>query len=216
MCLLLAGTSAIYAQTVEKGLAVEISSGVGSGWWLYNRGSTHPAILNDQGWDRTSHSPFWNSSISLIYRFQKISAGLHVQYDLFLEDKMRAFDDRDAVYSRYKIADNAVPLVRYGMQFEVMLLKKRRYSLSPAFSIGAFTIDTRHPQAELFNDHRYLEFSLSNEIYSRRFSLIVKPQFKVFSMTHRAPVFFNERHELYNFGAVIGFRWWVFCSGGSE
>ncbi len=193
-----------------QGFAIDVGSGFSSGWWLYNRGSADPDILNDQGWDRTSNSPFWHNSIGLLYRFRQVSLGVTLQYDLFLEDKMRAFDDRDAVYARYPIADNSVPFTKYGLQLEVVLLQKRRYTLSPMLQFGRFQLETDHPQANNFSDESFMVFGLTNEISWQRFSLVFRPQLSTFRIAHKETVFRNEGHSIYNFGLSLGMRWWPF------
>ena len=214
--LLFSGSHSGFTQSISQshrsGFAIDISSGISSGWWLYNRGSTNPDILNDQGWDRTSNSPFWHNSISLLYRFQQLSLGVTLQYDLFLEDKMRAFDDRDAVYARYPIAENAVPFRKYGLQLEFTLLQKRRYTLSPMLQFGSFQLETDHPQSENFSGELFWVIGLTNEISWRQLSFIIRPRFSSFHMNHKETVLRNEGHQIYNFGLALGIRWWPFST----
>ncbi|MFQ5674331.1 MAG: hypothetical protein ACE5G1_00415 [bacterium] len=188
---------------------VEASSGVASGWWIYNRGSTDPDLFNNQGWDRTQHSFFLSFKFSLFYKINRFKIGVGAYRSLFLEDTMLAFEDSDDTFSRYGISNGSVQLSMFSLQTEFDLVQSGNYTLGPKVGFGFFEIDTTHPQKGNFGQQTFWEVGLTNEIRFSRFALVLRPQYEALIILPKEARFAHEKHTIYDFGLDIGIRYWL-------
>lgn len=195
------------AQRESPGLDIEIASGATTGWWVYNRGSSDPAILNDQGYDRTHHCLFLPATVAVLYRHPKFRAGLTAEYLWMFEDKMFRNSDRVADPERIKISDGFVKIMKIGLQAEYVLFHRNKYILAPGVKGGVFEIKTLHPEQDNFGTKLYGELFVTNEfLMNDRLSFIVRPTYKGMSIAPKTQFFEHQRHSILHFGAEVGLR----------
>ena len=201
--------SLTFCQTKSNRLVLEYSTGVATGWWVYNKGTTDPGLFNTLGIDRTNHAVFFPIDFNVLYKFKKIKLGAGVNYSLFFASRMRSFEDSDNLFSRYKISDGTVKFKKLSLQTEFDFIEKGTYTLSPNVRFGIFKLDTIHPEKANFGRQTFWEFGISNEIRFSRFGLVLRPKYNASTIQPEAANNKNEKHNLYNFGLDLGIRYWI-------
>lgn len=205
ICLLLLFPTLLYSQN----LAIEATTGVQTGWWVYDKGSTDLAFDNNLGWDRSHHAPFWPVGIGAFYRIGRFKLGAAIHYSRLFDKTMIGSRDSDVVRDRYPISDGAVKFVKYGLQTEFELIAKMRYTMAPLLRFGWFQIDTLHPEKDNFGRKTFWDFGLTNEIKFGKLGFIMRLIYSVLEIQPEQARNRNEHHDFYNFGLNLGVRYWL-------
>lgn len=204
---LLCMSSLVCAQ--KGGFSFEIGTGMGAGWWVYDKGVTDTLPSIHRGYDRTHLAAMWPSELSGIYTAGRWSVGLGIGY-LFLDDKrMVGSEHRRGRSRKYNVAakDRAGIFIRHAnLQGQYYLIQNARLSLGAQLRVGLFQMVHAHPRASTFRLHLSQEFGLVHLIpLTSHFSLYIRPQFSNFRIW-TADGFDGERHNVYSLSGVIGLR----------
>lgn len=194
----------------NQNLIIEIFSGVETGWWVYNKGSTEEGIQNNLGWDRTRHRPFIPIELGIYYKINRIKIGVGVVHSWFFENAMLSSYDSYFFPNNYQISENSIKILQMNLQTEFDLVQKPNYSLSPLIKFGIFDIDTNHPQKDNFGTKTVFGFGITNQIKLSKATLLIRPIFHWFAIQPKVEKVFNEKHNIYSIGLNIGLRYSLF------
>lgn len=204
ICFLLLLTVFAYSQ---NSLNVEFTSGIETGWWVYNKGSTDSHLANNLGWDRTRHSIFLPAELSVFYQSGRYGIGAGINYSVFFVYQMVRSTDTYFLPSIYRVSDNSVKFLKMNLLAEFGLIQKVSYSLSPIVKFGLFHIDSTHPRKENFGRKTFWTFGITSEIKMSKISLVVRPVYNVLTILPREEKEFNEKHNIYSMGLNFGIRY---------
>lgn len=206
LCLALMAIAPQYSHAQSGRWFVELSSGFGSGWWAYNRGSTSPESADLIGLDRTPHSPYAHFGATVSLRLQRFYFGAAIHRDYFLEDKMWAFEDADNFRNRFAIADGNLPLRKKMLVLAVDMIRKSAFVMQPEIRFGSFSMETLHPDRDNFAEQRVWQIGIGNMMTSGRWALIVRPFYTVYAIRLKVQPNANASHRIYHAGVIIALR----------
>ncbi len=171
-----------FGQMQNKRLVLEYSTGLATGWWVYNKGTSDSGRFNTFGIDRTNNSVFLPSEFNVLYRVKKIKFGAGLNYSFFFVSRMRGFEDSDNLFFRYEISDGSVRLKKFSLQTEFDVIRKGRYTLSPNVRFGIFKLNTLHPEKDNFGRQTFWEFGITNEVGFSRFGFVLRPKYNALTI----------------------------------
>ena len=208
--LLLIFFSSAICQSNHNSLIIDVVSGVESGWWVYNKGSTEESVSNNLGWDRTHHRVFLPLEIGIYYQIHRYKIGLGLNHSWFFENTM--FSSKDSYFfpDRYPVSDNTIKILKLSLQGEFDLVQKQVFSLSPIIKFGFFKIDTNHPEKDNFGRKTSFAFGITNQIRLSKMDLILRPIFYLLTISPKVEKVYNEKHNIYSIGLNIGLRFPLF------
>lgn len=197
----------IFAQKGQ--FSLEIGTGMGAGWWVYDKGITDTLPSIHRGYDRTHLAAVWPSELSGLYTYKRWSVGLGLGY-LFLDDKrMVGSEHRRARSRKYNVAakDRAGISIRHvHVQGQYYLIQNSRLWLGAQLRVGLFQMIHAHPRASTFRLHLSREIGLAHLIpLTSRLTFYIRPQFSNFRIW-TADGFEGERHNVYGLSGIVGIR----------
>ena len=186
---------------------LDISAGAGSGWWVYNKGSTNGTQKNHLGYDHTRTAGIASFEADLFYKRNRWKIGGGFEFSLLIEDEMRATEHRYFDQKEYPIAEKYVRFYKFNFLTSYDLFVGRRFTLSPQLKLGSFLIDTTHPASENFGFRMHWSFGLINQIaLAKRTFLILQPFYSALTIWPKDDINKDEKHNIYSFGVLAGFR----------
>lgn len=194
----------------NQNLQIEILSGVETGWWVYDKGSTEESTPNNLGWDRTRHRAFLPTEINAFYKIHRYKIGLGVNHSWFLENTMLSSSDTYFFPNRYPVSESTVKIFKLYFQSEIDLVQKPKYSLSPVIKFGFFNIDTNHPEKDNFGTKSFWGFGITNQIKLSKITLIVRPVLYWLTIQPKIEKVYHEKHNIYSIGLNVGLRFSLF------
>lgn len=195
----------------EQRLLVELSIGITSGWWVYNKGSLDGTEKTNLGWDHTRTAPFEHLNGILIYQHSKWKIGGGTCLSVLFEDEMLGSENSSRKYDKYPIADRYPLFWQFYMMTEYDIFSRKRYALSPHLKCGSFMVNTTHPEADNFGFRYFFEAGVNNEIKMKNnLFLMLMPCYKTMTIFPKEKKADKERHHISNFGVQVGLRYSLF------
>jgi hypothetical protein len=191
----------------HKKVWLELSAGVGAGWWVYNKGSVNPNNFNDLGQDQTHSTGVIDFNVGLLYQIKRWKAGIRLSHSLFLEDKMSASDDSEYYSHRYKIAENAVTFQKYALQLSFDVVDEPKIAIAPLVRLGTFDMQTLHPEKYNFGSRAFWEVGILNQIKFKKFIFLIQPQYTHLSILPKQAKHAGENHKIYHITIQTGVAW---------
>lgn len=207
ICLLLIFLSSAISQNKHNSLIIDVVSGVESGWWVYNKGSTEEGGQNNLGRDRTRHRVFLPTEMSICYKIHRLKMGAGINHSWFFENTMLGSTDSYFFRYRYPVSENTIKILKMNLLGEFDLIQKNNYMLSPVIKFGIFKIDTNHPEKANFGTKTFWGFGITNQIKLSKFSLILRPVYYVLTIKPDVEKASHEQHHIYSIGVNIGLRY---------
>lgn len=214
---LLCLSGCMYAQKRE--FSLEIGTGMGAGWWVYDKGLTDTLPSIHRGYDRTHLAAMWPSEFTGIYTNKRWSVGLGIGY-LFLDDKrMIGSEHRRGRSRKYNVAAKdrkGITIRHVHLQGRYFLIENDRLGLGMQVRVGLFQMIHAHPRASTFRLHLSQEVGLIHLIpLTSHFTFYIRPQFSNFRIW-TAEGFEGERHNVYSLSGVVGLRVALHSSSSSS
>ena len=186
---------------------IDITAGVGSGWWVFNKGSSDGTQDSHLGYDHTRAAGITSFETNIFYKRNRFKIGAGFEYAVLLEDKMRETEHRLGRSKEYFIADRFVRFYKFNLVSEYNLFEGRRYTLSPQIRLGSFMITTTHPAAANFGFRIHWSIGVNNQLtLTENIFLLIRPFYNALTIWPKQELNQNERHHIYSFGLAAGFR----------
>jgi hypothetical protein len=207
VCFLLILICSAICQDQHDSLIIEVMSGVESGWWVYNKGSTEEGVQNNLGRDRTGYRLFLPTELNIFYKMHRFKIGAGINHSWFFENTMFSSTDSYFYRDRYSVSKNAVKILKVNLAGEFDLIQKMKYALSPVIKFGIFQIDTTHPEKANFGMKTFWGFGITNQIKLSKFNLILRPVYYLLTIKPDVQKANHEQHNIYSLGLNIGLRY---------
>ncbi|MDN5211077.1 hypothetical protein QQ020_03420 [Fulvivirgaceae bacterium BMA12] len=199
----------VFSQEKKEQLAITVTTGFKTGWWIYHRGSSNGSSRNDLGWDRSHYQPKLSLGTGFSYRYSKITTTIFLQAAIFIEDNMLEHEDFKRSRKKYIISDGVVSFLEYGMEVGYDLIAGRNFSLSPTVGAGFFEIGSKHPEKENFGSRHFWHVGIQNQVRKGKFTWVLTPEYQEMTILPKEERNNREKHKIHSLGLNLGLRYWI-------
>jgi len=190
----------------QKSTFLELSGGIGSGWWTYDKGIADDG--NHLGWDNSPVRAFAGVEAECVFRFNRWNVGLGSRLAFYLYDKMLAGNHSQYHQNKYKIAERNVRFIQFYVVGEYDLFSGKKFLFSPFIKAGSFLIDTTHPQADKFGFRMMFSGGVNNQfVLTDRLWLVAGPYCQVMTIWGNEKARDGEKHQIFNLNFDLGLRY---------
>ncbi len=196
-------------QSLDRKFAISASTAVQQGVWIYDKGTTDKQVANNQGYDFSHYRANLSCSLGLMHRFGKLKLGYSYTRRYFLEDEIKKNNDKYFHKQRYEISDGTVIYNQYGVSAEYAVIDKKKFTLSPSFEFGMFSINSTHPEKANFGRKTYFNIGVASIIHINRHDWVFKPLYTEMTILPKVKKNKNEKNRITSMGMQVSYRYWL-------
>jgi len=197
----------IHSQGIKLG--VNLSTGLGAGWWVYNKGFSQDGWHN--GYDRT-HLAF---SLPIEAELQ----AKHDRWEILLGAGMRRLVDNVMIgsdhqrtnRSRYLVSEETFLRFRHiHLGLGYTLIQRPSYHLIPSVRLGTFWFQHTHPAAANMGRRLSMDIGIAQRWrLSNRWNLIAEGRYSDWRIWGNSQALRSEQHHIYTIDLRMGFLIWI-------
>ena len=135
---LLLATTLCFSQS-PTGFFAEAGTGLRTGWWILERGSSTSSQFSDDGIDNGHLSPIWSLETVIGWNFGKTAIGAGADYTRFFDYALRRQAYTGFIFDRsYSIAENSFGQAHLFVQAQHSIISSGKFELAPFGRAGWF------------------------------------------------------------------------------
>ncbi|MEO0898855.1 MAG: hypothetical protein AAFY71_20750 [Bacteroidota bacterium] len=190
--------------------SVQLDTGVGAGWWVYDKGLTDTLPNIHRGYDRTHLAFIFPVSMGLRYQHKNLTLGMQLGIASLRDDRMVASDHRRGDFNKYSISTDeleGVPLAQVAAQLGYVMVSGKRLELTPIVYGGFNWTWHDHPEVAEFNQRIYRAVDLQFRIkLASHLSLLLFPRYTNILLRESDTPYESSKHNVYAIGLHTGLQ----------